>query len=98
SGSGPVGLPGGGQRVRVRLTRHSLALAGGWVDLPVSVAEAFTAALPGYRDALAFCTEGSDPDRPARPTLADSGSEVRRAHPGGGPGLGLDPRDRKSVV
>src|SRR5699024_12634251 len=24
--------------------------------------------------------------------LADSGSGVRRAHPGGGPGLGLDPR------
>ncbi|WP_277050913.1 sugar phosphate isomerase/epimerase family protein [Ruania albidiflava] len=90
--SGPIGMLGRGQELRDRLARHSLALAGGWVDLPLSDAEAFAAALPGYRDALAFFTEGSDPDRPARPTLADSGSEARRARPGGGPGLSLDPR------
>ncbi|HLS63681.1 MAG TPA: sugar phosphate isomerase/epimerase [Ruania sp.] len=90
--SGPIGMLGRGQELRDRLARHSLALAGGWVDLPLSDAEAFAAALPGYQDALAFFTEGNDPARPARPTLADSGSEARRAHPGGGPGLSLDER------
>ncbi len=89
--SGPIGMLGRGQELRDRLARHSLALAGGWVDLPFPDAEAFAAALPDYRDALEFFAEGSDPARPARPTLADSGSEARRAHPGGGPGLGLDP-------
>ncbi|WP_147916482.1 sugar phosphate isomerase/epimerase family protein [Ruania zhangjianzhongii] len=90
--SGPIGMLGRGQKLRDRLARHGLSLAGGWVDLPFSDAEAFTAALPGYRDALAFFAEGNDPARPARPTLADSGSEQRRAHPGGGPGLSLGER------
>ena len=90
--SGPIGMLGRGPQLRARLARHRLTLAGGWVDLPFSDADAFAAALPGYRDALAFFTEGSDPDRPARPTLADSGSELRRAHPGGGAGLSLDER------
>lgn len=89
--SGPIGMLGRGQELRDRLARHSLALAGGWVDLPFSDAEAFTAALPGYSDALAFFAEGSEAARPARPTLADSGSAARRARPGGGPGLSLDP-------
>lgn len=90
--SGPIGMLGRGQELRDRLARHSLTLAGGWVDLPFSDSAAFAAALPGYRDALAFFAEGNDPARPARPTLADSGSEARRAHPGGGPGLSLDER------
>ena len=90
--SGPIGMLGRGPQLRARLARHRLTLAGGWVDLPFSDAAAFAAAIPGYRDALAFFTEGSNPDRPARPTLADSGSDLRRAHPGGGPELSLDER------
>lgn len=90
--SGPIGMLGRGPELRDRLSRHGLRLAGGWVDLPFSDAEGFSAALPGYRDALAFFTEGNDPTHPARPTLADSGSELRRAHPGGGPELSLDGR------
>ena len=90
--SGPIGMLGRGHELRDRLARHSLTLAGGWVDLPFSDAAAFRAALPGYRDALAFFVEGNDTAHPARPTLADSGSQLRRAHPGGGPGLGLDQR------
>ena len=90
--SGPIGMLGRGQGLRDRLARHSLTLAGGWVDLPFSDPEAFAAALPGYRDALVFFAEGNATARPARPTLADSGSELRRAHPGGGEGLSLDER------
>ncbi|WP_159621774.1 TIM barrel protein [Ruania rhizosphaerae] len=92
--SGPIGMLGRGAELRDRLARHSLALAGGWVDMPFTDDDAFAAALPGYRDAMAFFAEGAElhPDTPPRPTLADSGSAARRANPGGGPGLSLDPR------
>lgn len=93
--SGPVGMFGRGQALRDLLGRHELALAGGWVDLPFADDDAFTAALPGYADALAFFAEavGTDPTLPApKPTLACSGSPERVANPGGGPGLGLDGR------
>ncbi|UFU05235.1 sugar phosphate isomerase/epimerase family protein [Ruania halotolerans] len=92
--SGPIGMLGRGQELRDRLRRNGLALAGGWVDLPLTDADAFMAALPGYRDAMEFFAEGAElhPDTPPRPTLADSGSDARRANPGGGAGLSLDDR------
>jgi len=90
--SGPIGMFGRGEELRDNLRRHGLALAGGWVDLPFVDDAAFAAALPGYRDALAFFAEAApvSPDLPPKPTLACSGSAERRANPGGGPGLGLD--------
>lgn len=90
--SGPVGMFGRGEALRAALSARGLALAGGWVDLPFADDDAFTAALPGYEDALAFFAEAAelDTDLPPRPTLACSGSPERQEHPGGGPGLGLD--------
>ncbi len=90
---GPVGWMGEGETLRRRLRRHELALAGGWVDLPFSDDDAFAAALPTLDAALEVFVDAVavDPARPPLPTLADSGSDVRRAHPGGRvPGLGLD--------
>ncbi|UFU04132.1 sugar phosphate isomerase/epimerase [Ruania suaedae] len=91
--SGPIGMLGRGEELRDRLQRHSLALAGGWVDMPFTDDDAFAAALPGYRDAMAFFAEGASlhPATAPRPTLADSGSAARRANPGGGEGLSLGP-------
>ncbi|WP_149203035.1 sugar phosphate isomerase/epimerase family protein [Actinotalea subterranea] len=89
--SGPVGMFGRGPALRENLARHGLSLAGGWVDLPFSDDEAFGAALGAYSEALDFFSEAAElnPDVPPRPTLACSGSPERKAHPGGGPGLGL---------
>ncbi|MGH8825774.1 MAG: TIM barrel protein [Jiangellaceae bacterium] len=90
---GPVGWMGEGEELRRRLRRHEMALAGGWVDLPFPDDDAFTAALPVLDAALEVFVDAVavDPDRPPLPTLADSGSEIRRAHPGGrGQDLGLD--------
>ncbi|HEX6335654.1 MAG TPA: TIM barrel protein [Jiangellaceae bacterium] len=89
---GPVGWLGTGDALAERLRRHSLTLCGGWVDLPFSDDEAFAAALPSLDAALEVFTAGAaaDPSRRPLPTLADSGSDVRRAHPGGAEGIGLD--------
>jgi inosose dehydratase len=88
---GPVGWLGTGTELADRLRRYSLTLCGGWVDLPYSDDAAFAVALPALDTALEVFAAGvgADPARPPLPTLADSGSDVRRAHPGGGPGIGL---------
>jgi inosose dehydratase len=92
---GPVGWLGTGDELAERLRKHSLSLCGGWVDLPYIDDEAFAAALPSLDAALDVFIAGAtaDPARPPLPTLADSGSDVRRAHPGGAPGVGLDGAD-----
>lgn len=89
--SGPIGMFGRGEQLRDNLRRHGLSLAGGWVDLPFGDEDEFTAALPGYRDALTFFADAVsvNPELPPKPTLACSGSAERRANPGGGPGLSL---------
>lgn len=90
---GPVGFLGRGAELQERLRRYGLSLVGGWLDFPFSDDDAFAAALPALDDALEVFVAAAevDPDRPPLPTLADSGSDVRRAYPGGtGPGLGLD--------
>ncbi|MBT1002588.1 TIM barrel protein [Paenarthrobacter sp. DKR-5] len=91
---GPIGFLGRDEELRERLRRYGLALAGGWVDLPFSDDDAFARALPVLQEALDNFVEAVpvDPARPPKPTLADSGSQSRRANPGGGPGLGLDDR------
>jgi len=90
---GPVGWLGRGDVLRERLRRHELSLAGGWVDLPFSDDTAFAAALPSLDDAVTIFGDAGqvDPARPPLPTLADAGSDERRANPGGAaPGIGLD--------
>lgn len=90
---GPVGFLGRGQELQDRLRRHELSLVGGWLDFPFPDDDAFNAALPALDDALEVFVAAAevDPDRPPLPTLADSGSDLRRAYPGGvGPDLRLD--------
>jgi inosose dehydratase len=91
---GPVGWLGTGPELQDRLRRHRLSLCGGWVDLPFSDAEAFPSALSELDRAIEVFVAAAevDPARPPLPTLADSGSDVRRANPGGrAAGTGLDP-------
>lgn len=90
---GPIGWLGRGDALRRRLREHELVLVGGWVDLPFTDDEAFGRALPELDDALEIFVAAAelDPSRPPLPTLADRGSELRRANPGGAaPGLALD--------
>ncbi|MGN6428987.1 MAG: sugar phosphate isomerase/epimerase family protein [Leifsonia sp.] len=81
---GPVGFFGRGAELRDRLSSRGLELAGGWVELPLSDDDAFAAALPGLDDALAVFADAAEaaPDRLPKPTLADTGSPARKAHPG----------------
>jgi len=83
---GPVGFLGRDAELRDRLHRHGLELAGGWIDLPFSQADAFESALAGLDAALDVFVEAADghPSRLPLPTLACSGSAIRRANPGGG--------------
>jgi inosose dehydratase len=88
---GPLGYLGEGAEVRRRLERFGLELAGGWVQLPLSDDEAFSAALPSLDAALRVFSEASEasPSRLPLPTLADDGSARRRSAPGRG--AALDP-------
>jgi inosose dehydratase len=89
---GPVGFLGRGDALRNRLQRYGLSLAGGWIDLPFSDDEAFSTAVPSLEEALdIFADAASWGTGPAPlPTLADRGSDQRRANPGGGHNLSLD--------
>lgn len=90
---GPAGLLGRGEELAATLRRHSLALAGGWVDLPFAGTdlqfEVALAQLPAILDDFAAAALVA-PDAAPRPTIADSGSAERKAHPGGAPELELD--------
>lgn len=89
---GPVGLLGTGAALTERLDRHRLDLAGGWIDLPFAGdEEQFAAALSGLDTTLdVFVTAAERGQELAPlPTLADSGSPERKAHPGGAPELTL---------
>ena len=95
---GPSGFLGRGEDLQDLLNRHSLALAGGWLDYPFRDDSDFRAAVENLDDMIANFLEGAEvnPDRPPRPTLACSGSPVRQAHPGGSaPGIGLTDEEWK---
>ena len=83
---GPVGFFGRGRELRERLATHGLELAGGWVQLPLSDAEAFERSLPLLDDALRVFADAAEagPERLPLPTLADDGSLARRENPGKG--------------
>ncbi len=89
---GPVGFLGHGDALRNRLRRYGLSLAGGWIDLPFSDDEAFPRAASSLEETLDIFADaasvGTGP--PPLPTLADRGSDRRRANPGGGANLALD--------
>ncbi|NEE03452.1 sugar phosphate isomerase/epimerase family protein [Phytoactinopolyspora halotolerans] len=91
---GPVGWLGRGDALQRRLREHGLGLAGGWFDMPFTTGDdgEFDASLKGLDDALEIFAAAAeaDPERAPLPTLADAGSEARRANPGGGQELMLD--------
>jgi inosose dehydratase len=82
---GPPGYLGTVDELPGRLTQRGLRLAGGYVALPFSQPHVLPAAIRDLEALLdIFDAAGSPPDgapRP-RPTLADAGSDARRAAPG----------------
>ena len=92
---GPVGFLGGETELGERLAARKLGLAGAYLELPYSDRDALQVALPALDD-IFDTFDAATPQRvgpPPRPTLADNGSEVRRACPGravDNPSIGLD--------
>ncbi|MDQ4029124.1 MAG: sugar phosphate isomerase/epimerase [Actinomycetota bacterium] len=92
-----LGPPGylGLSDVGERLTAHGLALAGGWIAMRFSDPDGFEEDLAVLDQTLEVmdAVGRADREHPAKPTLADAGSRVRRDNPGRGadlPEIGLD--------
>jgi len=92
---GPVGNLGTGAELGQRLGDRGLGLAGAYLEFPFAETAALDAVMPELDamldtfDAVAPYVPGPRP----RPTIADNGSEARRARPGSGvrnPASGLD--------
>src|SRR3954469_21007473 len=92
---GPVGYLGSGDELAARLASRGLGLAGAYLELPYSDAEALEKVLPELDamldtfDAVAGRLTGPPP----HPTIAAAGSPARRARPGRAhtdPSAGLD--------
>ena len=86
---GPVGYLGRGAELRDRLVSRGLGLAGAYIELPYADSQPLRAAMPVLDELLDALDEAGrmDGTPPARPTLADAGSEARRARPGGDNGM-----------
>jgi inosose dehydratase len=89
---GPVGYLGRGAELRDRLASRNLGLTGAYIELPYGDADALRSAMPMLDELLDALDEAGRIDGvpPARPTLADAGSEARRARPGGDNGMDAD--------
>lgn len=91
---GPIGYLGLGADLAGGLRRRGLSLSGGFVELPFHDPAGLARAMPGLHAVLdVFDAVGTDVAPRPKPTLSDSGSEERRAHPGRAwhePSLGLD--------
>ena len=92
---GPAGYLGLGTELAERLATRKLALAGAYLELPFADEAALELTLPALDEILDIFDGVPVPaDRPPpRPTLADAGSDARRAHPGRSardPGFGHD--------
>ena len=80
---GPVGYLGGSDGLAASLESRGLLLCGGFFELPFSDATAMRAAMPGL-SALLDVFDSAPPAEGGlkpKPTLADAGSEMRRARP-----------------
>ncbi len=92
---GPAGYLGQGEQFGELLAARGLGLAGAYLELPYADHDALKQGLPDL-DAILDIFDVVTPylTAPApRPTLADNGSEARRARPGqsvNDPSLGLD--------
>lgn len=81
---GPVGFLGDETELGERLAARRLGLAGAYLELPYADHEALGRALRAL-DSILDVFDAVAPHRvglPPRPTLADSGSEIRRGRPG----------------
>jgi inosose dehydratase len=93
---GPLGFFGERADLRRRLEEHGLSLAGGWVALRLTEPDGLKedlAMLDRALDSFEAAAEGVEPRWRPKPTLADAGSDARRANPGRGkdlPEIGLD--------
>ncbi|MBV9607868.1 MAG: TIM barrel protein [Solirubrobacterales bacterium] len=90
---GPAGYLGTGEVLAARLAERGLALAGGYLELPFSEPDRLGPAMDELDALLDLFDTAVNPERPARPTLADAGSPVRAALPGRAaldPSVGLD--------
>lgn len=93
---GPADYLGVGAELGERLATRQLGLAGAYLEMPYSDHAALEVMLPEL-DRILDLFDAVGPfiaGLPPHPTLADSGSQARRDHPGRAvddPGLGLDP-------
>ena len=79
---GPVGYFGEGAELARNLARRGLGLSGGFLELPFDDADSMRTTLRALDMLLdVFDTVGSQAHKP-RPTLADIGTDARRAAPG----------------
>jgi inosose dehydratase len=85
---GPIGYLGEGDDLAGALAARGLVLSGGFFELPFADPSAMPAAIRGLGDLLDVFDAVSSPARSARtsgvkpkPTLADAGSDLRRARP-----------------
>ena len=80
---GPLGYLGYGDDLASSLRRRSLALSGGFFELPFSELEQMPAALRQLGSLLdVFDAAGTNDGLKPKPTLADVGSDLRRSNPG----------------
>jgi inosose dehydratase len=83
---GPVGYLGSGAELGRRLGDRGLGLAGAYLEFPFADADALEVVLPEL-DAMLDTFDAVAPSIPGpapRPTIADNGSDARRARPGSG--------------
>lgn len=81
---GPAGYLGKGVELKKRLEDRKLGLAGGYLELPYSEPSRMKAALHELDILLDVFDAAGVPDSglKPKPTLADLGSDTRKAHPG----------------
>ena len=80
---GPPGYLGLGDELHERLSSRGLALAGGYLELPYTDHDALREAIDrDLNELLTVFDSVSDIEPRPKPTLADPGSDLRRANPG----------------
>jgi inosose dehydratase len=80
---GPAGYLGLGDELHERLSSRGLALAGGYLELPYTDHEALREVIDRDLDELLTVFDSvSDIEPKPKPTLADPGSDFRKANPG----------------
>jgi len=79
---GPLGYLGDAESLPKRLHERGLTLAGGYFEVSFSEPERLGEELARLDQLLDVLDAAANGGPPARPTLADAGSESRRAYPG----------------